>query len=547
MLQLIAVNIFRKANLPVFLFFRKSTKTSLHKSKIYTARLLTAALSASLLLSYPMQVSAENKEETLAAQEAKPIETNDISNWPDGPVVSADSAILIDANTGAILYAKDIHKKQYPASTTKILTSLIAAERCKMDEIVTFSHESVFENEPGGTHIAIEPGEELTMEQSLQAILVASANEVSFAVAEHIVNSYWADFVPIMNERAKELGCLNSNFANPNGLHNDNHYTTAYDLAMIGKAFFANELLCKFASTRLLHIPPTDKQPDDIYASTTNELFPGQKYPYEYIVASKTGYTDQARSCLVSCAEKDGMRLICVVLHDYNPRQYQDTIALFDYGFANFDRVNISQVETKYNVDNSNFFYSDNDIFGSSKPILSLNTEDCITLPKTATFADVDSSISYDTVTENEAAVITYTYQGQYIGSASVDLAANDGASYSFDSELPVPDDADSDAKESGKNVIFINIVKVILWILGIAGAAIALIILYAFIRNYHFAVGDRRTRRGWRRSRRKKRRRYPTNRRPASRPTSSDDGISPAARRRKRARRPSRFRDFDF
>ena len=271
----------------------------------FTKCLLTGFVAASLALAMISSSSltasaAPTKDDLMKEQQNKTVETNRIDNWPMGPVVTADSAILMDAETGAILYAKDIHKVQYPASTTKLLTALIAAERCRMDVIVTFSYDAVHDMPRGSSHIAIDPGEELTMEQSLQAILIASANEVSFAVAEHVSGGEWEDFAPIMNERAAELGCLNTNFVNPNGLPDDNHYTTAYDLAMIGKAFFANELLCKYASSTLLHIPPAAKQKDDIYAATTNELFKGRKYPYEHIVASKTGYTDAAKSCLVS-------------------------------------------------------------------------------------------------------------------------------------------------------------------------------------------------------------------------------------------------------
>ncbi|MBQ7359234.1 MAG: D-alanyl-D-alanine carboxypeptidase [Lachnospiraceae bacterium] len=493
--------------------------------------LLSGMLSLILLASTPMGVSAETKDEIIQRQRDKIVETNQITNWPMGPTVTADSAILMDAETGAILYAKDIHSKQYPASTTKILTALIAAENCRMDEIVTFSYDSVHDMPRGSSHIAIDPGEELTMEQSLQAILIASANEVSFAVAEHIVDGDWEDFAPIMNQRATELGCLNSNFVNPNGLPDDNHYTTAYDLAMIGKAFFANELLCKYASSTLLHIPPTDKQKDDIYAATTNELFKGRKYPYEHIVASKTGYTDDAKNCLVSCAEKDGLKLICVVLHDYAPEQYKDTIALFDYGFANFEQLNISQVETKYNIDGSNFFYNNNDIFGSSKPILSLNTQDCITIPKTAVFEDVTSSISYTDTAPGEVAVITYSYHGQVIGTASVDLAVTEEVSYAFDTSLPTDTTIVAAPKE--ENVIFINVIKVILWILGISAGLIVLIILISIVRNYHFEPATSRTRRGWLKSRRKKRNRY--------------QQTMNAQRRRKKAKRPSRLRDYDF
>lgn len=501
-------------------------------NKRLLTRLLAASLSLSLFCGSVMVADAsKTKDELMQEQQSKTVETNQIDNWPMGPTVTADSAILMDADTGAILYAKDIHKVQYPASTTKILTALIAAENCRMDEIVTFSYDAVHDMPRGSSHIAIDPGEELTMEQSLQAILIASANEVSFAVAEHISGGDWEDFAPIMNQRARELGCLNSNFVNPNGLPDDNHYTTAYDLAMIGKAFFANELLCKYASSTLLHIPPSAKQKDDIYAATTNELFKGRKYPYEYIVASKTGYTDAAKSCLVSCAEKDGLKLICVVLYDYAPEQFKDTIALFDYGFANFERLNISSVETKYNIDGSNFFYNNKDIFGSSKPILSLNTEDCITIPKTATFEDVTSAISYENADPEEVAVITYSYHGQVIGTASVDLAVDRNVSYSFDTSLPTDSIVQTEPEE--ENVIFINVIKVILWILGVSAGLIVSIILISILRNYHFEPANSRTRRGWLKSRRKKRNRYQQN--------------MQSQRRRKKAKRPSRLRDYDF
>lgn len=495
--------------------------------KILTLNLsLVLALSAFLL--QPLTANAETLDEIIARQEAKTIQTNEINNWPVGPTVTADSAILMDASTGAILYAKDIHARQYPASTTKILTSLIAAEKCSMDEIVDFSYHAVHSNPRGGSHIAIDAGEKLTMEQSLNAILIASANEVSFAVAEHIAGTgAWEDFIPLMNERAKELGCLNSNFVNPNGLPDENHYTTAYDLAMIGQAFFSNELLCKYASTKLLHIPPSEDQPDDIYAASTNELLPGKKYPYEYLVASKTGYTDTAKSCLVSCAEKNGLKLICVVLHDYAPRQYSDTIALFDYGFANFENTNVSSVEKKYNVSNSSFFYSDIEIFGSVKPFLSLNAEDCITLPKTVDFSETVSTISYNTDSAGTVATITYTYEGHYIGEASVDLATDISTTYEFESGIPSQSGPVETEEESGGKIIFINIIKVILWILGIAAALVILTILIAFFRNYHFSGRNHstRTRRGWRRSRRRDRNR----------------------RYKRRAKRPSRLRDYDF
>lgn len=476
---------------------------------------------------------------------AIPVETNEIENWPDGPEVSAQSAILIDADTGTILYGKNVHEQLYPASTTKILTCLIAAEQCSMDEIVTFSQHAIYSTE--GSHIALDVGEELTVEQCLNAILIASANDASFGLAEHITGTDWEDFAEIMNERARELGCVDSHFVNPNGLPNEDHYTSAYDLAMIGRAFFANELLCKISSSSLLDIPPSDKQPDHILERSKNQLLPGKPYAYEYLVGSKTGYTDAAKSTLVSCAEKDGMKLIAVVMVEDSPSQFADTVALFNYGFNNFDKINISETETRYNIDNASFFYSDNDIFGSSKPILALNRNDCITLPKTVSFDEVSSAISYNTGKEGQAALITYSYNGVVLGSASVDFANDTASHYNFEESTegamqPASDTASSLNKPEQK-VIFINVVRIFLWIAGIAGGIILLIIVCAFFKNYHFETRERSDRRSWLKNRKKRANRY---RRRGMRRLNRQRG-SVAKRRKRRAKSANRFSDYDF
>lgn len=486
--------------------------------------------------------AATIKEENIAYNQSLAVQSNAVANWPTGPVVSAESAILMDADTGAILYAKNIHQKEYPASTTKILTTLIASERCSMDEIVDFSYDAVHDIDPGSNHIAIDPGEQLTMEECLNAILIRSANEVSFAVAEHISGTTWQDFAPVMNERAKELGCVDSNFVNPNGLPNENHYTSAYDLAMIGKAFFANEALCKMTMTHMLHISPSERQPDDIMEVNKMELIPGGKYAYPYLVGCKTGYTDVARSTLVSCAEKDGMKLICVVMKDENPNYYEDTIALFDYGFSNFQRVNISQTETRYNIENAGSFYSGNDIFGNSTPILELNQTDCITLPNTITFQDAVSNISYDNTEPGQVAVITYTYNDVVLGTASLDFTAAENGSSVFRDNTAETAEATEETGETGEAqtaateegvaetgstggipaatqetsveeensasngqpVIFVNVVKVFFCVLGVAVLIFLAFLLRSVIKNYHFA--HRSTRLTWRFDRRRNR-----------------------------------------
>lgn len=473
----------------------------------YFRRLITAAWGISLLFSQCVTVFAEpsETERRLEEQRAMEIQSNQVANWPTGPVVGAESAILMEIETGTILYAKNIHQSQYPASTTKLLTALIATEQCDLDEMVTFSHDAVFDTPRDSSHIAMDVGQAITMEQCLNAILIRSANEVSFAIAEHITGtSDWQVFADIMNERAEELGCLNSHFVNPNGLPDDYHYTTAYDLAMIGRAFFANELLCQITLTRRLEIPASDTLPNTKLELNQMAIIPGGSYEYEYLIGCKTGYTDSARSCLVSAAERDGMTLVCVVMHDESPYQYEDTRALFEYGFGNFKKVNVAQAETKYDIDNTGLFYGGNDIFGSSTPILSLNKDDYIILPRTASFEDTDSTISYNAANENQAAVITYTYHGVDIGSVRVNFIVSQSQTHMFDTN-PEDNDSGNNNSEANAPVIYVNVIRVLI---GMAAAGVVLFIaalIRIFLKNYQFSgLGNRRN---WKKSKRSRRR----------------------------------------
>ena len=442
-------------------------------------------------------------DELLEANRAIPVESNQVPNWPQGPIVGAESAILIDADTGVILYEKNVHEREFPASTTKILTCLIASEMCEDDEIVTFSRSAVFDTPRDSNNIAIDVGESLTVLECLQAILIRSANECAFAVAEHITGSDWQSFAEVMNNRAKELGCVDSNFVNPNGLPDDNHYTSAYDLAQIGRAFFADQKLCDITMTPRLHIYPSENQPDEIIENSTVLILPGKTYEYEYIVGAKTGYTDAARSCLVSCAEKDGTRLICVVMKDEAPNQYLDTISLFDYGFSNFYSANVSETETKYNISTTGSFYSGVDVLGNSTPILALNTQDCIIVPKTVDFADLDSEISYDTNDPMEAAIITYSYHGVYLGTAAVEFMAQ-GDGYTFD-DLPssVAATEVEEVEVEEEKVVFVNVTKIALYVgAGVASLLIGFLVVKG-IMNYRRRHPNWRAE--WKRDRRRR------------------------------------------
>lgn len=467
-----------------------------------TAILITAAVLFPVS-AFSVHADQMTPEERLEINRAMDVASNNIPNWPTGPVVGAESAILMEAGTGTILYSKNIHTKQYPASTTKILTTLIASEKCNIDEVVSFSHDAVFDTPRDSNHIAMDVGQELTMEQCLNAILIRSANEVSFAVAEHITGtSDWSVFADMMNERAKELGCLNSHFVNPNGLPDDDHYTTAYDLAMIGRAFFNNEMLCRMSLTKRLEIPASDTIKETKIENNMMQIIPGGKYAYEYLVGCKTGYTNSARSSLVSCAEKNGMKLICVVMRDEAPYQYEDTISLFEYGFSNFEKINVSQTDSRYKIDDSGMFIGGVDIFGSSKPILSLNREDYIILPRTISLEETDSSVSYQTDNDKLAAIISYSYQSVDIGNVRVEFTNQTGNS-SFLFDAPAEEETEEIPE---KPVIFIDIFRILIGLGVLGGVVIVILLIRILLRNYHFSFTDRRKRRRKNRTRNKRR-----------------------------------------
>lgn len=260
--------------------------------------------------------------------------------------LSGEGAILIDFDSGAVLYEKNIHQKLYPASTTKIMTAILAIEYGMMDDIVTIDPEII--SHTNGSHIALDYDEEMSFEDLINALMITSANDAALALGKHVSGSL-PEFIALMNEKAKELGALNTNFVNPNGLHDDNHYTTAYDLSLIAKYAMSNEIFREFASKSSHTIEPTNKKDEPRYLYSTNSFFygnesinlNGQSIPIKYdgVICGKTGYTGNARNCLVTLAEKNGQYLLTVVLKSDGKEVYADTHKLLNYGFDNFDNV----------------------------------------------------------------------------------------------------------------------------------------------------------------------------------------------------------------
>jgi D-alanyl-D-alanine carboxypeptidase (penicillin-binding protein 5/6) len=249
------------------------------------------------------------------------------------PAVSADGAILMDATTGKILYSKNIDTAYPPASTTKIMTALLTLENCKMEDRIV-----VGEKPPKteGNNIALFSGEEFCIEDMLYALINESANDCANALAEHISGSVEA-FAERMNNRAREIGCKNTNFVNPNGLYDKNHRTSARDLALIMRELVKDDRFRTVATTYRYDIQPTNKTPRERVINNHNKLVvQNSGYYYEDCEGGKTGYTIQSKHSYVASAMRDGHRLIVALVHDSQKTFYKDTINLFNYGFSNY-------------------------------------------------------------------------------------------------------------------------------------------------------------------------------------------------------------------
>ncbi len=267
---------------------------------------------------------------------ATDINTNDYN--PDNITTNSPSVILMDAKTGKILYSKNAFEQRYPASTTKIMTAILALENCKLTDVATVSHDAIFNVPVGYSHASLQEGEMLTIEQLLNVLLIPSANDAAFVLAEHIAGSV-DNFSEMMNNKAKEIGCLNTHFVNPNGIHNDDHYSTAYDLALIGKYAMQFNDIMRIAMVNQYTLPKTNKydREDRIFNTTNGLVTKNSEYYYPETTGMKTGYTDKSGYCIVTTAKKDDVELIAVVLGSNTIKErYEDCIKLFNYGFDNY-------------------------------------------------------------------------------------------------------------------------------------------------------------------------------------------------------------------
>ncbi|WP_294353314.1 D-alanyl-D-alanine carboxypeptidase family protein [uncultured Clostridium sp.] len=255
------------------------------------------------------------------------------------PELNSQGVVLLDSDTGQVLYSKNGEQQFYPASTTKIITALIVLENSKLDEVATVSKTAA---EIDGTSIGLKEGEQFKVEELLLGLILESGNDCAIALAEHVAGSI-EEFAKLMNEKAKEIGANNSNFKNPSGLPDPEHVTTAHDLALFMKEVIKNPDFIRIARTNSIQMSPSNIDGTQRWINNHNYIInPNSVYFYKYSVASKKGYTTKANFTNIISAEKDGHTLIGSFLNGEGINQvYSDVAKLFDYGFDNFEKTQL--------------------------------------------------------------------------------------------------------------------------------------------------------------------------------------------------------------
>lgn len=282
-----------------------------------------------------------------------------VSNFSNVHAIDINSpyAIVVDTKTGKIIYEKNAYEKRYPASTTKVMTAILILENCNLNDKVICGYDAIVSVPVGYTTASLQVGEEVSVKDLLYMLLIISANDAANVLAEYAAGSI-ENFAKMMNDKATELGCQNTNFVNPSGIHDKNHYSTAYDLSLIARYAMKNEKFREIVKTTTFTVEPTNKYNARAY-TTINELLimnnaeKPDNYYYEYATGIKTGYTDVAKNCLIASAYKDNIELIIVILGALQTpegvsQRYVDTKALFNYAFDAYTTKKIREKGSSY-------------------------------------------------------------------------------------------------------------------------------------------------------------------------------------------------------
>ena len=421
-----------------------------------------------LLLSLSMLLTAIPCCATETGQPSS--EHEQTTEYPDNPNMEpelvAKAAIVMDAATGQILYEKNSKTGKYPASITKIMTALIVLEKdIDLDQVVTMSNNAIWKIDRLSTNIGLDVGEQLTVRDLLYAMMVKSANECAYALAEWAAGDV-ESFADMMNEKAKELGCEHTHFVTPNGLHDDEHYSTAYDMALITKAALKNDKFREIVGTLNYTIPATNLTDETRPLWNGNKMInPAEPYYYEYCEGGKTGYTTDANNTLMTFAKKDGLELICIILDcDGIKYTYTDTRALYNYCYNNYmyfrpltDFSFDSEESGELNVILDNYYNSINHDLVK----LTIDKNFCMLIKKTTdTTAITKNIVLYDKMDGNALGEIDFMYNGEQIASTPITSAT---PSLSSQINHINEDDRSQDEKETGNNILLIIVIALII------------------------------------------------------------------------------------
>lgn len=375
------------------------------------------------------------------------------------PTIDCEAGLLIDLDSGKVLFEKNADKQMYPASVTKVLTAILVVENCDLEDEAVASKEAILAVPSGYTAANIQIGERLEVKDLLNVLLIPSANDAANVLAEH-VGGTMENFAQMMNEKAKELGCTGSNFVNANGVYNKNHYTTARDLAIIGKYAMKFDTIRQIVVQTKCELPSTDKYTkNDRIFTTTNELLiekatgKANNYYYPYCTGLKTGYTSQSGNTFIATASKDNVNLILVLLNGRTTskglsQRYLDSIKLFDYGFNNYSLIKLQ---------NKDSILKEIEISNASKSNNTLGL---------ALENDISALISNETANQNEYLptitlndnLVAPIKKGEIVGSVEYDI---DGIIYS--SNLIANNNIEKYSFLKSTGSVFFTIIKILL------------------------------------------------------------------------------------
>ncbi|MBQ8799641.1 MAG: D-alanyl-D-alanine carboxypeptidase [Lachnospiraceae bacterium] len=437
------------------LFYNKQNKRP--GSSVFSGLLLCVCVLTGLFSPATALADATENKTPDTVTDAGATDITGTYHWPSGPQLAAEGAILIEAETGAVLYEKNATERFYPASTTKLMTALLALENAALGETVTISHNAVYDIDVDSSRIWVDVGEELSMQDSLYALMLPSANDLAYAIAEHISGTMPA-FAELMNSRAAELGCVNTHFMNPHGLDEDEHYTCPADLARITRPLLKNSTFVKISGSKNYEIKPTNLCKDSRWILNTHLMLRGTQ-PYEGVIAGKTGHTDLAGANLVTCARRGTMTLIAVIMKAPDDTAlYNDTATLLNYGFDNFTTYSVADEQLADNNDVPPLFHSEDTVQMINRDIISTDSG-LVVLPFSATLSDTTKTVSLSQLTsfatgKNIIGTVTYTYGNRVIGSAHI-VYDNEGPAFTIKStEDSLPDPQAPSAQEGSSQEI---------------------------------------------------------------------------------------------